>query len=264
MTIFGAILFASTILTSCGGGNDKVSLTLDNVAITGDSKDYIEVVPGTYDLKKTNGTLGEELQLMLKFKVTNSYDQDKIGDYTSIGNLSLQITDQSGVPIDLNLSPAGVSDWDKLTSLLKGKPGDEVTVLFNSSGFPSEEKISEVLQNGKGVEITMADVTNPKTEPIIDNSASSYDEYEEEYEESSSDESGDCDQFIEDYEEFVDDYIAIIKKMKADPSDMSILAEYTEMASNAATMQSDAADCTDAKYITKLSQLATKLAKAAM
>jgi hypothetical protein len=258
MTIFGAILFASTILTSCGGGNDKVSLTLDKVTITGDSKDYIEVVPGTYELKKTNGTLGEELQLMLKFKVTNSYDQNKIGEYTAIGNLSLQITDQSGAPIDLNFSPAGVSDYDKLTSLLKGKPGDEVTVLFNSSGFPSEEEISEVLKNGKGVEITRADVTNPKSEPIIDNSTSSSDAYEE----SSSDASGDCDQFIKDYEEFVNSYIAVIKKMKANPSDMSIMTEYTEMASNAATMQSDAADCTDAKYLTKLSQLAAKMAKA--
>jgi hypothetical protein len=75
--------------------------------------------------------------------------------------------------------------------------------------------------------------------------------------------SSDCDQFIKDYEEFVNSYIVIIKKMKANPSDMSIMSEYTEMASNASTMQSDAADCNDIKYAAKLSQLATKMANAA-
>lgn len=89
-----------------------------------------------------------------------------------------------------------------------------------------------------------------------------------ESEENSNDEiesstSNDCDQFIKDYEKFVNSYIVIIKKMKANPSDMSIMNEYTEMASNAATMQSDAANCTDAKYVTKLSQLVTKMANAA-
>lgn len=253
MTIFGAILFASVILTSCGGGNDKLTLTLDKVTITGDSKDYIEVVPGTYEVKKSKGTLGEELQLSLKFKVTNSYDQNKIGDDTGIGNLSLQVTDQSGTPIDLDFSPAGVSDWDKINSLLKGKPGDEVTVLFKPSGFPDEAGISEVLKNGKGVEITGADVTNPKTEPIIDNSTSS------------TDASGDCDQFCSDYEAFADEYVALMKKYKANPSDASILSEYSEMMSKAADMQESSKDCAaDAKAAARISKAVAKISKAAM
>lgn len=253
MTIFGAMFIVATILTSCGGGNDKVSLILDNVTITGDSKDYIEVVPGTYEVKKIKGTLGEELQLSLKFKVTNSYDQNKIDEYTSIGSLSLQITDQSGTPIDFNFSPAGVSDWDKIKSLLKGQPGDEVTVLFKPSGFPNEEKILEVLKNGKGIEITRADITNPKTEPIIDNSTSS------------SDASGDCDQFCSDYESFANEYVDLMKKYKANPSDASILSEYTEMVSKAADMQESSKDCTaDAKFAARINKAVAKIAKAAM
>ncbi len=253
MTILGAILFAVTILTSCGGGNDKISLTLDKVTITGDSKDYIEVVPGTYEVKKTKGSLGEELQLSLKFKVTNSYDQNKIDENTAIGNLSLQITDQSGAPIDLDFNPAGVSDWDKIKSLLKGKPGDEVTVLFKPSGFPSKEAISEVLKNGKGVEITRADVTNPKTEPIIDNSTST------------SDASGDCDQFCSDYEAFADEYVALLKKYKANPSDASIVSEYSEMISKATDMQESSKDCAaDAKAAARINKAVAKIAKAAM
>ena len=265
MTIFGAMLIVATILTSCGGGNDKVSLILDNVTITGDSKDYIEVVPGTYEVKKIKGTLGEELQLSLKFKVTNSYDQNKIDEYTSIGSLSLQITDQSGTPIDFNFSPAGVSDWDKIKSLLKGQPGDEVTVLFKPSGFPNEEKILEVLKNGKGIEITRADITNPKTEPIIDNSTSSSDESDDDNSTSSSDASGDCDQFCSDYESFANEYVDLMKKYKANPSDASILSEYTEIVSKAADMQESSKDCTaDAKFAARISKAVAKIAKAAM
>ena len=73
----------------------------------------------------------------------------------------------------------------------------------------------------------------------------------------------DCDQFITDYEKFVDSYIAIIKKMKANPSDPSILTEYTEMASESATMQDNAKNCKDPKYVSKLAKLTSKMTSAA-
>ncbi len=42
-------------------------------------------------------------------------------------------------------------------------------------------------------------------------------------------------QFLKDYEAWVDDYIEIVNKYKADPTDMSILSDYTEMVSEMAT-----------------------------
>jgi len=73
----------------------------------------------------------------------------------------------------------------------------------------------------------------------------------------------DCDQFIEDYDAFADSYIKMLKKYKDDPSDASILTEYTEVSQKAIEMQTEAANCTDAKYAAKLTQIAAKLAKAA-
>lgn len=75
--------------------------------------------------------------------------------------------------------------------------------------------------------------------------------------------SSECDDFIADYENFVDNYVAIVKKMKSNPSDLTIMSEYTSMASNLATMQSDASDCTDSKYASLLLKLNAKLASAA-
>lgn len=73
----------------------------------------------------------------------------------------------------------------------------------------------------------------------------------------------DCDKFIKDYEEFADSYIKVLKKYKANPSDATIITEYTEMATKSLDMQTQAANCTDPKYVEKMTEIATKMATAA-
>ena len=55
MTIFGAILFASTILMSCGGGDKEdtteVTIKPKSTSIKGDLGDYFEVVDKDYIIK---------------------------------------------------------------------------------------------------------------------------------------------------------------------------------------------------------------------
>lgn len=261
MKFLGAFLFASLFLTSCGGGSESIKLKIDKASITGDSKEYIEVVPGEYELKKVKDELdGEQLQISLKFKVIKEYDQSKLDENTAIGDLSLRIIDESGTPFDLEFNPADMSDYDKLTSLLKGKKGDEVTILFKPMGFaPEESLLEEILKNAKGIEITRADITNPKTEPIIDNSVSSDSETGE------SSDSGNCDQFCSDYEAFADEYVAFMKKYKANPADMTILSEYSEMMSKAADMQESSKDCSaDPSVAARITKALAKIAKSAM
>jgi hypothetical protein len=109
-----------------------------------------------------------------------------------------------------------------------------------------------------------AATTTEEATGTSDESASTTEESASTTEAESTESQSDCDEFIKDYEEFVNSYISIAKKMKANPSDMSIMSEYTEMASKAATMQTKAGDCSDAKYVDKLAKLATKLATAGM
>jgi flagellum-specific peptidoglycan hydrolase FlgJ len=56
----------------------------------------------------------------------------------------------------------------------------------------------------------------------------------------------------------------LMKKYKANPTDPSILIEYSDAAQNAVDMQSNASNCTDPKYASKLMELANKIAKSAM
>ena len=75
--------------------------------------------------------------------------------------------------------------------------------------------------------------------------------------------SSDCDQFLKDYEAFADSYIATVEKMKADPTDASVMTEYTSMLSKLTEVQSGGQDCTDPEFVTKLSEIAMKITNAA-
>jgi len=72
----------------------------------------------------------------------------------------------------------------------------------------------------------------------------------------------DCDEFLKGYEKFMDKYIAIIKKQKANPTDMSIMSEYSSLMTEASEWTTKIPDCTDAKFSTKLQKIQTKMAKA--
>ncbi len=79
-------------------------------------------------------------------------------------------------------------------------------------------------------------------------------------------------QFLEEYEEWVDEYIEITKKYKDNPSDISILSDYTEMMTELADWStktedmekelSNASPAELAEYSAELARIAAKIAKA--
>lgn len=79
-------------------------------------------------------------------------------------------------------------------------------------------------------------------------------------------------QFLSDYEAWVDKYVELTKKVSDNPSDLSILSDYTEMAEEALEWQTkadelsaeleDASPAELAEYSAALAKIATKLANA--
>ncbi len=75
--------------------------------------------------------------------------------------------------------------------------------------------------------------------------------------------------FLEEYEKLVDDYIIMLKKYKDNPTDMSVLADYTKMVSDLASwtkraddIQSSIQDTEDAlEYSKEMLRIAQKLAE---
>ena len=71
----------------------------------------------------------------------------------------------------------------------------------------------------------------------------------------------DCEKFCDDYEAFVDDYIELAKKVKANPTDVTIMGEYSQMAGKAAEMQSNAKDCAgDPAIAARIAKIVAKMA----
>ena len=72
---------------------------------------------------------------------------------------------------------------------------------------------------------------------------------------------------LDGYEDYVDDYVAIIKKQKADPSDMNLMTQYQELMQKGttwATKMSEMSSDFGAEQVTRMLEIQSKLASAAL
>ena len=79
--------------------------------------------------------------------------------------------------------------------------------------------------------------------------------------------SGEWDSLLDDYESFADDYIAVLKKQKADPTDMSVMTDMAALAPKAAewsTKMSEAAATLSAEQAGRMTKIGNKIAAAVM
>ena len=84
-----------------------------------------------------------------------------------------------------------------------------------------------------------------------------------EKESKNTDTSDPCAQFVDEYQEFCDDYLAVVKKMKADPTDMSAVADFNELDAKGRKMEQKANECQDSKYADKIMKITTKMMNSA-
>lgn len=256
MTIFGAILFASTILTSCGGGKSETEVKLKSTEVTGELSDYFTAVDGAYKLNTDGEKTGMkgifDYQVKVQIKRTDKeYDFNAV-DLESRGYFMIvcDLLDEQGVPLITadreGMRSQGVNSEDAAFASLK--PSETGWAIFSYSADKEIMEKVKLIQIGSKAIMEQAD-NNSSSSDVTESGSSS---------------SVDCDQFIKDYSDFVDSYVKLLKKYKANPADASLLTEYTEAAQKATEMQTNASNCTDPKYATKLMELANKIAKAAM
>lgn len=72
---------------------------------------------------------------------------------------------------------------------------------------------------------------------------------------------------LDDYEEYVDNYVSLIKKQKADPTDMSIMTEYQELMQKGtkwSTKMSEMSSDFGPEQLSRMQKIQSKLSKAAL
>lgn len=240
MTILGAITIASLIFTSCGGGQCDLSFKPKSTSVKGELSDFFTIVDREYKVEKPEGYNHSLIKVEFK-RTEKEFDFDaKDLEWRGYCSVYFDLYDETGIPVFLGDVNNGNTNYQK--ELLSIKPGESYFVEFML--FPEKSE----LKKGKSFEIRSVVDKSQLTSANSNTSGNSID----------------CDKFIKDYEAFADSYIKLLKKYKANPTDATILTEYTEAVSKAAELQTNATSCTDAKYATKLMEIASKISKAAL
>jgi len=245
------------LLTSCGEETiPEKTINANNIAISGEGGNYIKVVDGDYTLK----AIDDKIILAVKFELTKKYDRQNEGE---LGNISLIPLDKSGIAvpnIGLDLSPATMSDWDKLKDLLKGDVGKTTMISFEWNYFSKKDFQARIMKETENFEITRADFTESTTEISSDENSTNVTD------DAISDiGSEDWDKMLDDYDEYVTQYVKLYKK--AIKGDNSALAEYPAMMEKASALQESMAnaqndDQLSSKQLIRMTKIQTKMLEA--
>jgi hypothetical protein len=244
------------LLTSCGEKTiQEKTIKASNISVSGEGSSYVKVVDGDYTLK----VVDDKIVIPVKFELIKKYE-GKDGEF---GSLSLIPLDKSGVAvpdIGLDLSPATMSDWDKIKDLLKSEVGKTVIISFEWNYFSKKDVQARIMKETENFEITRADFTGGNSEEVSENSST------EDTESTVSSGNEDWDKALEDYENYVDEYIKFLKK--ANKGDMTAMTQYPALMQKAQEMEkslgsAQADNDLSPEQIEKMMNIQTKMMKAA-
>ena len=146
------------------------------------------------------------------------------------------------------------------------EPNTELKLVFAKRDDGTEYENLVESQNIQEIELYVKRINNN-----VENNSSVVDTTSSEAKKDSTSDDAEWKQFLKDYEAWVDDYIEIVKKYNNNPTDMSILSDYTEMVSEMAEWSEKADEIeleledTDAalEYSKEVLRIGGKLAEAA-
>lgn len=221
-----AFVMLSVFLASCGKPKDATKeLNVSNAEVLGDSADIVSIVDGTYTLVGTVPTdMTEKLTLKLKLRLEKPVQDNGF----KILGWHVNLTDGNGADLLDNLMALQLKDEEesKLKKFLTtGHKGDEEEFTFTAS-FGNDDLYKTVMDKAAGLRLTDVSLyveptyTATDTDSDVDESSSDASDTDEEVAEGD----GDYDALLDSYEEFVDEYIALMKK--AQNGDMDAVSQY--------------------------------------
>lgn len=224
-----AIVFASCGGKKSSGENEKIVLTPETTQIKGDLGDYFDVVDKEYTVTDKWGNL-VSIEVM-RTDVAFAFDLKGVEPYGTSGKgitghagFGIEIIDEDGNVIEKTAATAsglsGMYSSDDMKEALKLKAGETGTVRW-SFHFDSDKKPAKFRLTSSYEEVDSSNWDSDSSSSDDDDSLSSDDD--DSYGNSSSSGSQDWDELLNSYEEYVDKYIAYLKK--ASKGDMTALSE---------------------------------------
>jgi hypothetical protein len=247
-------LGATTItLESCGSKKKRVPSTKigkikpEKVEISGDLKDYIEIVDSEYDITTEPWGDNEEYNafVSIKIKAKKAIPANKLEN--KIPKIFIKMLDEKGNAIttisEFHLATYSVDP--KLVAILKDGKGEESIKFQVITGGYNPEKEADKVKKFNATSKLEDKPEETKTESTTSSTNTE-----------SSSGTTDCATFAKEYGEFVDEYLIVYKKYMKDPSNTGGLSDYTALLDklNKMNAQKDAQkDCmNDASYSSEI------------
>ena len=263
-----AIVFA-TILAGCSS-KGNITITTNDVRyvvnVSG-SNDFFEALPGTYPVTEKDGVLSTTIELVIKEKYRNP-------DYI-VDEFSLVPTDKDEEIIEVNDKYAIFSAenlQEAYRQLATASVGDQVKVSFKYVGA-DKKQAKEMLKSIVSCRIEL-DVDEPEKEDfvaalereILEAEADLEEELNEDSDEyvDNSSSSEDWDAILDSYENYMNQYIKVLKKVNAgDASAYSEMLSLMEECNELNEKLSSASDNMSVAQMNRFQKIAAKFANAA-
>ena len=260
-----AIILIGLVMQGCGG-KKEFTVKLQSTKVKGLLGDYLEAKDGTYSIKQTKED-GSQWSISVPLKKLKK-SADACNNYNI--NMDLTLFDSKGQPV-VTEEPFRASthyvDGSKICNLIQtDNTGEDFIVFAASKSLGNELKLPD--------DIAAFSVTSDVRYRGNDEPAKSLDEDFSKSASSSSDKSSDdntasgshdWDKLLKDYEVYTDKYIVLMQKAKK--NDVSAMSEYQDMLDKAEKLGKDldkAQSKLSSEQLSKMLQIQTKLANAAM
>ena len=276
---FVLMALVSLMLTSCGSGNKVTEVKLSpapDKTCYGDLKPYLELYDCEYTLKKLDeyksmgGDKLSDMELTVALSSLCSVDLSWL-------SISFTLLDENEMPINGKCTITGDGWQDGFSNAVKSglKNGKEKIVFsvvskYSGNSPVNREEWAEIVEKAKYVSISAssASFANGSSSSSIDQGYEYEDEEEEEDEDDEvivSTSSTNWDEVLDDFEEYVDKYISLVKK--ASSGDLSAMTEYVrflEKAEDLADQLDDAEDEMTSAQLKRYMKIAQKMTNAAI
>ena len=259
------IILIGLVMQGCGG-KKELTVKLQSSKVKGLLGDYLEAKSGEYKIQKTKED-GSEWSISVPLKKLKK-SADACNNYNI--NIDLDLLDSKGQPLATEVpfrASTSYVDGNKICNLIQtDNTGEDFIVFRASKSLGNEIKLPD--------DISSFAVTSDVRYKGNNEPAKSLDEDFSKSASSSSDKSPDdntvsgsqdWDKLLKDYEAYTDKYISLMQKVKK--NDASAMSDYQDMYEKAEKLGKDldkAQSKLSSEQLSKMLQIQTKLANAAM
>ncbi len=278
---YSLAVIATSALTlfSCSSEPDAITLTPKSVAVRGDLSEYFEVVDRKYTLVDDWGKM---IKVELKKIKEMPYDKSVVRPYGTSGynierliGFGIKIFDKEGALVEqTSASASGLSGCyssDDVLNFVNIEVGETGIIRWTLDSDDPETlktlatfEINSVTEDTKyNSSVNWGDNTEESSSSAVeDNSSSSDSDSSDSYSSDSSSE--DWDEVLDEYEDYVTDYISVMKKVNS--GDMSAMTEAASMLQSANSLSSKLSGGKselNSSQVSRLASITAKMASAA-